>query len=285
MSLSPIGIPVYSRLEHLKKTVEALRRNALANQSTVYFFSDGPKQGDQDKVQVVRDYLRTVDGFADIRIVERDENSRLKNCRGGMRELVDTFGKTIWMEEDIVTASGFLTYMNGALDFYQHDPKVLTITGYSPPIIIPDDYPHDVFALRRMCAWGMGIWKDRYLAINYIDRQEIERFFTNSKYIKELSRYGDDLLNMIRRDANGDIDALDVKAMYHQFVNEMYTVYPRKSLTFNIGHDGTGVHCGNTNIFDVDLWDRQMFNFVKDIKIDERIVLSNYNFRQKLSGA
>jgi len=42
-------------------------------------------------------------------------------------------------------------------------------------------------------------------------------------------------------------------------LNEKSTVYPRKSLVRNIGHDGSEMHCGKTNKFDVDLWEKFEF--------------------------
>ena len=76
----------------------------------------------------------------------------------------------------------------------------------------------------------MGIWHDRFKKISYIDKAEVLKKFSNIKEVKELSIYGEDLLNMILLDAAGKIDALDVKIFYHQFLNEKYTIYPRKSL-------------------------------------------------------
>ncbi len=119
--LAPIGLSVYVRLEHIKKTVSALQRNRLADQSQLYVFSDAPQPGDEKKVAEVRRFLKTISGFKMINIVERKENGRVANTRGGLRYLLDHFGKAILLEEDVVTAPGFLTFMNEGLEIYR-DP-------------------------------------------------------------------------------------------------------------------------------------------------------------------
>jgi hypothetical protein len=60
----------------------------------------------------------------------------------------------------------------------------------------------------------------------------------------------------------------------------MYTIYPVQSLVKNIGHDGTGIHCGNSTRFDVDLWTKtHNFSFEKNIRPEKKIVKENYKFR------
>ena len=44
-SLAPIILFTYTRLDHLKETVKALKKNELASESKLFVFSDGPKNG------------------------------------------------------------------------------------------------------------------------------------------------------------------------------------------------------------------------------------------------
>ena len=72
--LAPIGLSTYARLQHLQKTITALQQNELARDSELFVFSDAPRPGDEEKVAAVRGYLRTLDGFKRVRIVERKIN-------------------------------------------------------------------------------------------------------------------------------------------------------------------------------------------------------------------
>jgi len=278
--LAPIGVSTYVRLQHLQQCIAALKQNALAAESELFVFSDAPRLGDEEKVAAVRRYLRTVDGFKRVRVIERKHNSRTKNNRAGLQLLLNRYGRVIFLEEDVVAAPGFLTFMNQALDTYEMNTQVFSISGYCPPIEIPSDYPHDVFFLKRCSAWGSGIWKDRFDSIRYITPAEFEQFAADSKRVREfVDGGGEDLMVLLKAEAYGKIDAGDVKAMYAQFVNGQYTVYPRQALTSNIGFDGSGTHCAATNRFNVELSERCSFSFPQEVVVDRRIVEANQKFR------
>ena len=278
--LAPIGVSTYVRLEHLQQNIAALQKNSLAEQSELFVFSDAPSPGDEARVAAVRSYLRTVDGFKNVCIVERKKNSRTKNNRGGLSLLLNRYGKVIFLEEDVVATPGFLRFMNQALDKYEKNKKVFSVAGYCPPIEIPADYPHDVFFLKRCSAWGLGIWKDRFDSIRYITPDEYEQFSADSNRVREfVNGGGEDLMVMLKADAYGKIDAGDVKAMYAQFLSDQYTVYPRKSLTSNMGFDGSGTYCFSTTRFNVALSDQFSFSLPDDVVVDQRIVESNRKFR------
>ena len=280
--LAPIGLSTYGRLQHLNETVEALQQNTLAAQSELFVFSDAPKPGDEGRVAAVRSYVHTIRGFKKVHIIERESNDRVANSRGGLKRLLDRYGKVVFLAEDIVTAPSFLTFMNEALFKYEENDRVFNISGYSPPINIPADYHHDVFFLRRISAWGFGIWKNRFAQLGYMTPEEFELFASNKTKVKEFVRAGGtDLMLMLKADAYGEIDAGDVKLMYAQFVSDQYSIYPVRSLVQNIGHDGTGVHCGTASKFDVSMSDKSSFEFPDNVIVDRRIVKANYKFRSE----
>lgn len=281
MTLAPICISTYIRINHLQQTIEALKRNTLAAESEVYIFSDGPKPGHEEKVQTVRHYLREVRGFKKIEIIESPKNAYPNSLRQGMRTLLDTHGKMISFEEDIITAPAFLEFMNQALSTYEHNPNIFSVTGYCPPISIPKDYPYDVFLLPRFCAWGFGIWRDRFDLIKFpLPKDEILEFIKSWKNISSFGLGGLDMLAKIKKDALGKIDGVDVKAFYYQHKHGMDTLYPIGSLVRNIGLDGTGLHSVRSNFKDVELVspDRK-WSLVPNIQRDKSIIKSNFLFR------
>ena len=280
---SPIGISTYKRISHLKQTVEALKRNTIAKQSSVYFFSDAPRKGDESEVESLRNYLRRVDGFGTINIVERKKNNRVQNNRGGMRYLLQKYGKMIWLEEDIVTAPGFLQFLNDALSYYEDNNKIISISGYVPPIGIPYDYGRDVLILQRFNAWGFATWLDRFDPFGFdLKTNDFEKFLNDKYMIRKFVRNGEDMYRGLLKVYDKSIDALDYKVMYYQFKNDLYTIYPSKSLVQNIGNDGTGIHCGTTQKFWHEyLWSKtDRFCFVDAIHIDKDIAERNRRFRR-----
>lgn len=279
-NLAPIGVSTYSRINHLKQTIEALQKNTLAKESDLYIFSDAAKPGDEEKIATVRNYIHTIDGFKTVNILERKTNSRVKNNRGGIKQLLDEYGRTIFMEDDIVTAPGFLQFMNDGLDFYRYDERITSISGFTIPFKILNNYKEDVFILTRYESWGSGFWNRSFKFFNYISENEYKKLTTNKKIIKEfIDSCGDEAYNLMHMEFQGKIDAGDIKFWFWQFLYNTYTLYPMVSLVRSIGLDGSGVHMGITDKWDLnELWDKKKFNFIENIRIDERIRQANYDF-------
>ena len=77
---APIVLFVYNRLYHVTKTIEALQKNKLASESELYIYSDGAKNDkDIEQVVSVRNFIKSVNGFKKITIIERENNWGLAN--------------------------------------------------------------------------------------------------------------------------------------------------------------------------------------------------------------
>ena len=76
MILSPVALFVYNRADNTRRTLEALSRNTLAQETEVFVFSDGGK--DEKSWALVNEVRQTVRGFAGhfkrFTLVERPEN-------------------------------------------------------------------------------------------------------------------------------------------------------------------------------------------------------------------
>jgi len=281
-AMAPVLIVTYDRIEHLQKTITSLRRNIYADKTDLFVASDYQRTDlEANRVAAVRRYLKSIDGFKSVTVFERDKNfGVVDNSNSALKVIFEKFDRFIIMNDDLVTAPGFLKFSNEAFERYGNNERVFSITGYCPPIQIPSTYQYDAFFLGRMSAWGCGMTKDRYDSVREITRKEYDEFVAN----KDLSRAfvnggGEDLLMMLKAVAYGSLEAWDVRCMYTQFMQHQYTVYPTQSLVFNIGFDGTGMHCGRTNRFNVSLSDKVKFSFPDDVAVDHEIVDANRKFR------
>ena len=280
-ALAPIAVSTYGRVHHLRQTIEALKNNVLARDSELYIFSDAPKPGDEAKVSAVRDYAHRIDGFRKVHVVERQSNSRILNNRGGIESLLAQYGKVIFIEEDVVTAPGFLSFMNEALEFYKDHPWIGSVSGYCPPIGIPGDYPRDYFVLTRLNPWGVGLWSRYYRMNTPITAECYEAVYGDRKRLKALAEgAGEEAVEIIKMDFDRRIDAGDMKSIFWQFYEGKLTVYPRKTLSRSIGQDGTGLHMGVTDKWDVsELWDKLgHFEFDQNPEVDENIRKRHFDF-------
>lgn len=266
MKLAPIGIMTYSRIDHLTKTINSLKENPLSCESDLYVFLDAPKPGDESKVGIVRQYIRTIDGFKNVTLIERTHNSRLENGVRAITQLRTEFDKYIFMEDDNIVAPGFLDYMNQALDVYRDDESVFAVGGHTPNLKSADSQKHDVYFTKRFNGWGYGMWSHKDIGYRYLPSHH--DILSDKSFIREVNKYGSDILKTMIMDSKGIIDAGDVKYIYHMVKSNNYMVLPTRTLVRNIGLDGSGVHSIKHDVFS-----NQELSNKKDFHL-ERLYLS-----------
>jgi hypothetical protein len=239
--LSPIVLFVYNRPWHTRQTIEALQKNQLANDSEIFIYSDAPKD-DATTVQEVRNYIRTIDGFKKVTIIERATHQGLaNNIIDGVTKIVNEYGRVIVLEDDLVTSPYFLRFMNDALDFYQSEEKVMHISGHTSPIST-ENLPETVFTRVTGC-WGWATWADKW---QYFERNitKLENQFTRKmKYqFNEVTSHF--YWRQIEENKSGKINTWFIFWYASVFLKGGLCLRPRDSMVQNIGFDGSGVHCG-----------------------------------------
>ena len=79
-NFAPICFFTYNRLAETKKTLNALRKNYLSKHSDLFIFSDGYKNKfEKSKVENVRKYIKTINGFKSVKIYKSPINKGLAN--------------------------------------------------------------------------------------------------------------------------------------------------------------------------------------------------------------
>ena len=253
IDLAPIVLFVYNRPIHTEQTVEALKKNRLSEQSELFIFSDAPKTKAHEKeVCVVRQYISQITGFKSINIIEREVNFGLaRSVIDGVTSVVNEFGRIIVMEDDLIVSPYFLEFMNTALDTYKNENEVMHISAYMFPI--GDlDLPETLF-FRGASCWGWATWArawdffeaDTKKLLDAIRMQKLEYEFD----IQGTVGY----TKMLENQLNGSIDSWAVRWYASVFLNGGNCLHPSKSLVNNTGHDGSGIHCGRSSIYDVEV--------------------------------
>ncbi len=238
---APIILFAYKRPDELRRTVAALQVNHLASQSDLYVFVDGPKhEADQPKVEQVRDVARQITGFKTVYLHFSQAN---QGCApaiiAGVSQVLRQHHSAVIVEDDIVTTPNFLDFINQGLIEYQDNPRIFSMGGYIFPFTKPDGYTDDVFFYGRTCAWGWGIWADRWFNTDW-EITDFDAFMADPARKKAFNHYGSDRVRMLRRAVQGEIDTWDIRLCYEQFKRKQLTVYPTISKTENIGFDATG---------------------------------------------
>ena len=278
--LSPIIVFVYNRLEHTKNTIDALSKNELAKESELWIFSDNAKnEKDIEKVENVRTYIHSIEEqklFKSVKIIEADKNKGLANSViDGVTKVINNSNKVIVVEDDLITSKYFIKYMNEALDFYEKDEKIWSISGYNLPIKIHNDYKSDVYLGYRGCSWGWATWKDRWDTVDW-KVKDYRSFKHNLFKRKKMNRGGPDMAQMLDAQMSNKCDSWAIRWCYSQSKQNKYTIYPVESLIINQGLDGSGTHSGNDRSFDVKI-NTSIPKLEKDLKIDKKISKEFYN--------
>ena len=155
--LAPIILFTYHRLDHLRKTVEALSQNSLARDSELIVYSDGARSKDlQSSVNHVRSFIKRIDSFRKVTVIESAENRGLaQSIINGVTETFQSHNSAVILEDDMITSPGFLRFINNGLETLEREDQVASVHGYSLPIQgLPDNY-----FLRGADCWGWGTWK------------------------------------------------------------------------------------------------------------------------------
>ena len=249
MSLVPIVLFVYNRLWHTQQTVEALRKNYSAAESDLFIFADGPKENateeQKEKIRQVREYIHQITGFKQITIHESAQNIGCANSIiAGISSVLREHEKIIVVEDDIVTSKYFLKFMNEALDFFENDERIFSVSGYTYPsktMEIPKNYKNDIYLSYRHGAWGWGTWKNRWESVDW-EVSDFADFLNNKKSQKAFNRGGADMSGMLKDQMEEKIDAWDIRFDYSLFKQDKFNIRPVKSLVTNVGLDNSGTH-------------------------------------------
>jgi len=278
-NLAPIVLFVYNRPWHTLQTLEALAANELADQSTLYIFCDGPKENanteDLNKIEEVRKVIKQKKWCHEVHFIERQTNKGLANSViDGVTEIVNQYGRIIVLEDDLVTAKGFLKFMNEALEVYEKSCHVFSVTGFTFPLNTKEVCCF--LSPLATSSWGWATWSAKWKAFDKeisLKSQIQEHHEMRLRFNFGFSDYASMLDNS---------NSWAIRWYYSVFIRNGLGIFPSKSLVKNIGFDGSGVHYNKpvdvkadllttqyipieyTQILNMDLVSQQLAYFKKD---------------------
>jgi len=248
--LAPISVSVYTRLHHFRQCIESLAKNPLAKESVLYIFSDAAKPGDENAVEEVRAYANSIAGFKKIILCYKEKNNRLENMKDAREIPLIKHKKMIRMEDDNIVSETFLTFMNEALEYYKNDPSVLSVSGYSAPINQKKYVNGDVYLSYFYSGWTIAAWLHKPF-LEFLAKDSPYKDMVDCELEKYVSKIHPKLHVGLRKiEDDKEYFAGDQLLTYYMIKHRMFQIRPVLSLVRNIGHDGSGVHCGVSNQFD-----------------------------------
>ncbi|WP_276359919.1 glycosyltransferase [Daejeonella sp. H1SJ63] len=282
-NLAPIALFVYNRPDHTRRTLQYLKQNRLAKQSLLFIFSDAAKDESQkEMVEEVRDIISSVDGFKHVEIVKRRKNLGLANSIiDGVTRLTEEFGNVIVFEDDLISSEHTLKYFNDALKRYEKEEKVMHIGAYMYPL--KNENLPQTFFYRAATSWGWATWDrawknfepDIDKLISQFDTQKIHQFSIEGSmnFWKQIVEF-----------KNGKNNSWAIRWYASIFLKDGLTLNPSQSLINNIGHDGTGIHSGINDIYNVIINPLPVTYFPDKLEENHEAYLAIKQFLKKRKG-
>ncbi len=252
-NLAPIVLLIHKRPEHTRTLLQSLTANRGVEDTPLYVYCDGPKL--PEEIPLVEEARQVVRSFhlPRVTMIERSHNVGIaRSLIQGVTEVVDQYGRVIVLEDDFLLSPHFLDYMNRALDRYESHPEVMHVSAYAFPASEP--LP-ETFFIRPVfgACWGWGTWKRAWSHFEP-DERKLIRDLVHPLLRHEFNVRGSALFfGRLIAQARGLTDAWDVRWYASIFLQNGLCLRPSLSLLDNKGHDGTGIHCIQTNVFRVTL--------------------------------
>ena len=253
MTPAPILLFVYNRPEHVRQCIASLQANELAAQSPLFIYSDAAKTPEsREDVEQTRQFIRTIQGFKEVTIIEREQNWGLaRSIIDGVTTQVNRFGKVIVMEDDLIAAPYFLQFMNDSLETYKDEPRVGHIQGCD---FTQDTSLPDTFLIKWTGSWGWGTW-DRAWKLFNPDGKELLQQLEERNLTRRFdfnSTYG--YTRMLRRQIEGKNNSWAIRWNASLFLADILSLNAGRSLIQNNGFDGSGTNCGGGGLYNSTLW-------------------------------
>ncbi|MCP4588764.1 hypothetical protein [Pseudoalteromonas sp.] len=235
----------YSRPGHLSQVLDSIKCQGLTKFSI--YIDGADDRYIREKQEEIVDIVESVD-WAHIDLVRRPINLGLRRSivSAVEQELKDN-DAVILIEDDCKPISGFFDFMFQSLEKYIFNKRIKSICGYQFPHLSKSERIIHGKCSSRFIPWGWATWKDRWNDYDTDLRHLVEisqekGLYPN--YPRDVKQYLDSEISL---DYGNDI--WSINWILAHFISDSYCLLPTRSLVENIGFDGTGVHCFETNAF------------------------------------
>lgn len=152
----PVILFAYNRPEHLARTLDSLRANAVPR---IIAWSDAPRRPEHaPSVEAVRRTLRAVD-WCPVERHERDRNyGNGRSILEGVTEALARHPAALVFEDDIECAPGGYAWLCAALERYRSEARVMSVSGWTHPRVCPAGVGDRPYFDGRCATLGWGTW-------------------------------------------------------------------------------------------------------------------------------
>ena len=244
--MSPICLFVYKRYDTTKLMLESLLACPECADSELYVFMDEARNDSEaDDVEKVRALFDNLQGFKTIHPYPARMNKGMaRSVIDGVTTVLEKHESIIVLEDDLVVAPDFLTFMNAALEAYRDRSDIWSISGYTPNLKEIEQYDkNNVFLVPRAQCWGWATWSDRWETVDW-EVSDFNYLARNKKRRKAFDMGGNDLFRTLEMEHRERIESWAIRWAYAASKQKMWTVNPMLSKVQNIGLKSSTSHVG-----------------------------------------
>jgi len=238
----PVILFAYARPDHLRRTLDCLRENQVP---LMYAFSDGPASPDNlHAVAQVRAILRAID-WCQLVLCEHQHNLGLgRSILTGVTEVLGKHEAAIVFEDDLICVPGTYAYLCGGLEQYRHEPRVMSVTGWTHPLVTPSGVSNQPYFDGRAECWVWGTWARAWHGMDQDARTLVQRCKTHGI---DIYGYGCDLPTMAEVELERNIWA--VRFLYWHILNGGLCLRPPWSMVEHIGFDPQATNAKSAGVW------------------------------------
>lgn len=246
MGYAPIAVFCYNRSSHLLNLLQSLKTCPEISQSQVYFFRDGARTNtaiELEQIERVDEVINLFQGAGEVIVESSSSNRGLANSiKRGVSAILHSHESVIVLEDDLRVSSGFLRYMNDALDFYKANESVMHVSAYMFPVAV---HGETLFYNYTSC-WGWATWKRAWAKLEW-DCLVLKRKLLQSHKWEHFTMAGMNTNEIqLNQNISGQKKTWAVRWNASVELNGGFCLHPSRSLVNNYGFDGTGENCPNT---------------------------------------
>lgn len=239
----PILFIVFKRKDVALETLKGIRKVRPAK---LYIAGDGARpnvEGEAEKVAETRKaIIDAIDWPCDVKTLYHTEN---KGCCHAVYEaicwLFDNEEEGIIIEDDCVMRDSFFPFVEEMLERYRHDTRIgmIDAANYLPQVQIPDSYGFSRYKSTNGWATWRRAWRLMDLDMTWRGTPYEESILANVGFRSKDVNYWKYRIKAV--DVK-DVSAWDWQWYFTLAAHNMLGIYPRVSLTTNIGFGADATH-------------------------------------------
>lgn len=245
--LAPIAIFVFKRAAHTQRLLESLQTNPEFSESPVYIFADGARSAkEQADVDAVRQLVAEFAHPHKTVVLAPANQGLAKSITQGVTQLCAEYGHAIVVEDDLVVAPSFLSYMNTALARYADATQVMQISGHMFPVDLQAST--DAVLMPVTTSWGWATWQRAWAHMAEAPAEATAHLASRKWRFQFDLRGTFPYARMLAQRLERKNHSWAIWWYYQVFTHSGLVLHPTRSLVNNEGFDGSGTHCADKDV-------------------------------------